>query len=235
MPAGPASISGSAAAVAQRRPGSDSMLPAGSRPGQGQPRAPPGRAGEWQPRFSAATEPGHRAGQLGKASTGPGSICRCFPPQLLTPRAVQAVSVQEQPLLKQNNLQKYRYSLCPRPDLAKEEQGSCPGQGLAQPHRAFGHRGCLHPTLWARPVPSPLGSLSSSSSERALLSRAEVPYQHSAQLPQSRPGPGQVVEQRLSPRQGSSGAALLPAERLLPRSAACVCSQGDDSTAAGQR
>lgn len=96
-----------------------------------------------------------RAGQLGKASGGPSSVCSCFPAHLLAPGALRAASVQEQPLLKQNNLQKYRYSLCPRPDLAKEEQGSCPGQGLAQPHRAFGHRGRVHPTLQARPVPSP--------------------------------------------------------------------------------
>ncbi|XP_009460247.1 PREDICTED: pleckstrin homology domain-containing family H member 3 [Nipponia nippon] len=40
---------------------------------------------------------------------------------------------------------------------------------------------------------------------QALLPRAEVPYQHSAQLPQSCPGPGHVVEWRLSPAKGLQG------------------------------
>lgn len=139
------------------------------------------------------------AGQLGKASAGPDSVCSCLSAWPLAPGAVQVASVQEQPLLKQNNLQKYRYSLCPRPDLAKEEQGSCPGQGLAQPHRAF--EGPRAPSSSGQACSKPPGSLSSSS-ERAFLPWAEVPYQRSAQLPQSHPGPGHVVEWRLSPAEG---------------------------------
>lgn len=188
-------------------------------PRQQQLPAPPGRAGEQRPRFKYT-------GTLRSCGCAVGLDTERWPrqhlqlllAQLLAQGDAEAASVQEQPLLKQNNLQKYRYSLCPRPDLAKEEQGSCPGQGLAQPHRAFGHRGSVHPTHRARPVPSPSGSLSSPSSERALLAWAEVPSQHSAQLPQSCPGPGHGGEQGLSPAKGLQG--LLP-----PRSAACVCSR----------
>lgn len=91
-----------------------------------------------------------------KASTSP-SLCIWLPCLAVQSGVMQAASVQEQPLLKQNNLQKYRYSLCPRPDLAKEEQGSCPGQGLAQPHGAFGHRGFVHPTQGSQACSQPQG------------------------------------------------------------------------------
>lgn len=145
VPAGPASISGSAAAVAQCCLG-PMALPA---------RAElslhtPGRAGEQRSRRSCARG---LASRPDKASTSP-SLCSWLPSLAVPSGVMQAASVQEQPLLKQNNLQKYRYSPCPRPDLAKEEQGSCPGQGLAQPHGAFGHGGHVHPTQGARPVPS---------------------------------------------------------------------------------
>lgn len=88
----------------------------------------------------------HQPQSLNLASVPGYSIC-----------SQQAASVQEQPLLKQNNLQKYRYSPCPRPDLAKEEQGSCPGQGLAQPHGAFGHGGCVHPNSGGQACSQPQG------------------------------------------------------------------------------
>ncbi|XP_009326549.1 PREDICTED: pleckstrin homology domain-containing family H member 3 [Pygoscelis adeliae] len=92
--------------------------------------------------------------------------------------------------------------------------------------------------LYAPLLPFPYGSLDqsgslSSSSERAFLPWAEVPYQRRAQLPQSHPGPGHVVEWRLSPPKGL--------QRQCGRAASaeecsgCVCSQCDDSTAAGQR
>lgn len=90
------------------------QLPPGSPALPGRPRAV---------QVSSRSPFGAEAGRGGEASAG--FCCR-------------QGSVQEQPLLKQNNLQKYRYSLRPRPDLAKEEQGPCPGQGLAQPHGALG-------------------------------------------------------------------------------------------------
>lgn len=146
--AGPASISGSAAAVAQRCLG-PMALPA---------RAElalhtPGHVSEQWPWYSCAMG---LAGRPDKASTNP-SLCICLPCLAVQSGAMQAASVQEQPLLKQNNLQKYRYSPCPRPDLAKEEQGSRPGQGLAQPHGAFGHGGCVHPNSGSQACSQPQG------------------------------------------------------------------------------
>jgi len=95
----------------------------------------------------------------------------------LAPGAVQAASVQEQPLLKQNNLQKYRYSLCPRPG-----HGSCPRRGLSPPQ--------------SRSPPGPRAPGRS----RPLAACAAPAGAGSPQ-----PRPGAVGKQRPSPRPGSRG------------------------------
>lgn len=141
VPAGPASISGSAAAVAQCCLG-PVALPAGAELALHTPHMPVSSS-------CGAPVPD-------KASTSP-SLCIWLPCLAVQSGVMQAASVQEQPLLKQNNLQKYRYSPCPRPDLAKEEQGSCPGQGLAQPHGTFGHGGCVHPNQGGQACSQPQG------------------------------------------------------------------------------
>lgn len=174
--AGPSSISGSAAAAAR--------LPGPARPA-------PRRAGEQQEPLGCSVRP---AGEARRALASGGFVCELLLKLLGAGRG----SVQEQPLLKQNNLQKYRYSLCPRPDVAKEEQGSCPGQGLARP------RGALGPRTW---LFGP-GLLQAPSFALALLRASacsqgkRFPYR---QLPQSRPGPGHAVERRLSPAKGLRG------------------------------
>ena len=90
------------------------------------------------------------AQQCAARCRGSYSVLRCSGDSL------QAESVQEQPLLKQNNLQKYRCCLWPRPDLAKEKR-LCPGQGLAQPHTAPSHRAQPSGQAYSRPpvLPSP--------------------------------------------------------------------------------
>lgn len=164
------------------------------------------------------------AGQPDKASTSP-SLCIWLPCLAVQSGVMQAASVQEQPLLKQNNLQKYRYSPCPRPDLAKEEQGSRPGQGLAQPHGAFGHRGCVHPTEGARPIPSPRVTL-------LLLLTATVAPTGRGSLPAQR-----AAAPVLSWARAHGGMGLSPTEELqaqccsLQRVSAEGCSVG----AAGAR
>lgn len=171
------------------------------------------RAGTW-------LDCGCAVGPASCVSAGPGGRCSCVTAQLLAPGAVEAASVQEQPLLKQNNLQKYRYSLCPRPDLAKEERGSCPGQGLAQPHRAFGRRGRIHPTLWAKPLPSPRVR-----SHSPLSERCSHRWIYPSQLPQSCPGPGHAVERSLSPNKGLWGQRCSP-QSCRRRGARHVCAAG---------
>lgn len=156
VPAGPASISGSAAAVAQCCLG-PMALPAGVEQALHAPGAPV----PW----------GQLAGQTRQAPAP--VLCIWLPCLAVQSGVMQAASVQEQPLLKQNNLQKYRYSPCPRPDLAKEEQGSCPGQGLAQPHGAFGHGG-------ARPVPSLRVTLLLLTASVAPTGRGSLPAERAA-------------------------------------------------------
>lgn len=162
---------------------------------------------------------GQLAGQTRQAPAP--VLCIWLPCLAVQSGVMQAASVQEQPLLKQNNLQKYRYSPCPRPDLAKEEQGSCPGQGLAQPHGAFGHGGCVHPTQGARPVPR-LGVT-------LLLLTASVAPTGRGSLPAER-----TAVPVLSWARTHGGAGADPAEELqAPCRGPSMCGRREGSAAPG--
>jgi len=116
----------------------------------------------------------------------------------LAPGAVQAASVQEQPLLKQNNLQKYRYSLCPTPG-----HGSCPGRGLSPP-QSCSPPGPRAPGRWARAVPTPGRSR---------------PLAAGAGSPQPRPGPGPWGSRGRPPAPGLGGCVAEERGRAAPRGA----------------